>query len=282
MYEIKKEIIETAQSLPPISRIAVQLINILNDTHHSLKDVSQLIRTDSALSLKVLKQANLFSIGAGKKIETVEDAVFYMGDATILTIVLSGEGHIYGDLPGYVSAHDSLWKHSLKTALYSKYFMNTFDENKEQAKIAYTGGLLHDIGKRVLSKYLIHRQEELSRAVNFEEKERDITGISHSEVGCIISQAWNLPLSLREAICFHHDPSQATLHYRKLVYAVHLGDITSMISGSGTGIDNFSYYLEQDYIQFFPLSRDDFSRALIHVEESYKTIIRRFNLEEDE
>ncbi|ERP32155.1 HDOD domain-containing protein [Chitinivibrio alkaliphilus] len=265
----KEEVLQSAQELKPFNDTTTRLLAIMGDPTHSLHNLTELIQTDAVLSLRVLQHANRYCTHIERKIETIDEAIFFIGEATLTALILSREAHIYGELPGYSTNATSLWDHSLKTALYSHYFIEKIVQDRHLAKVAYTAGLIHDIGKILLSPHLPKEHSLLVDSPDFLEKEKELTGFTHTEAGQLIAKTWKLPRSLRQAITWHHAPSQANKRFQPLTYAVHLGDIASMITGTGTGIDSFSYLLDESYPEHIPIGEDDFSAAMLAVEAAY-------------
>lgn len=62
--------------------------------------------------------------------------------------------------------------------------------------------------------------------------EQELTGLSHAEIGGYLAGAWHLPVTLREPILYHHNPTQskdATLQ----TAIVHVADI--LVKGLACG-----------------------------------------------
>jgi putative nucleotidyltransferase with HDIG domain len=95
--------------------------------------------------------------------------------------------------------------------------------------LAYTAGLLHDIGKVVLDQYidadfpLFYRQLNDEKR-NLFEAEKNVLGIDHTEVGGDLAHSWSLPESLVETIRYHHVPENSVQH-TELVHIVYLADL---------------------------------------------------------
>jgi putative nucleotidyltransferase with HDIG domain len=100
---------------------------------------------------------------------------------------------------------------------------------------AYTAGLLHDIGKLLLDKYVepYYRgmAAEVDRGRSIIEVEEQFVGTDHATIGGLIAELWSLPKSLQEAIRFHHVPSLSTKP--KLAALVSFANILVLQSGIG-------------------------------------------------
>ncbi len=95
--------------------------------------------------------------------------------------------------------------------------------------MAYTAGLLHDIGKVVLDQHIANEQPQFYRLLQDQDSdsslvEKEMFGLDHSDVGALLIDAWHLPEIYKTVIAYHHNPTQAPEH-RELVHLVYLADV---------------------------------------------------------
>ena len=64
------------------------------------------------------------------------------------------------------------------------------------------------------------------------ELEQELTGLSHADIGGCLANAWNLPVTLREPILYHHAPTLATEAALQTAI-VHVADI--LVKGLACG-----------------------------------------------
>ena len=105
-----------------------------------------------------------------------------------------------------------LWRHSFMTATAAERVIKASSPGKLDVSVAFTAGLLHDVGKLVMAPALTaetyaaiqtHVSEEGLRRF---EAEREVVGTDHAEVGACLLHVWRLPERLIEAVANHHRP----------------------------------------------------------------------------
>jgi putative nucleotidyltransferase with HDIG domain len=110
-------------------------------------------------------------------------------------------------ISGYGLPRGELFKHSLVVARTANQISR--QTHRGIPDEAYTAGLLHDIGKLVLDCHVEPRIGAITDlaqrdSISFAEAERRLLGMDHGEVGAILSERWELPDFLADAIRGHH------------------------------------------------------------------------------
>lgn len=238
-------------SLPPISTITLGIIRLVSNQTFRTAELVKLIETDLTLAAKCLQMVNSSLFGLKSKVSTIQRAVVLLGSNTVANIALqTSMNKIFKeDLIGYDSTKEDLWLHGLRVAIASRLVCERLI-CPQFAGIAYAAGLLHDVGKIVISNFLEQNYQNITtrgsqrEQRNFLEAEQKYLGTNHAIVGEKLAQKWNLPEPISVVIRHHHLPSQAPEEFRELALAVHLGDIFAMLEGFTTRLDGLAYTID--------------------------------------
>lgn len=260
-----------ATDLPPLPDIVVKLLQASRDPEVSMRDMVELIRLDPALTIRVMRLCNSSYYGLPRQINSIQEALVYIGTDTLVNFILAGclASYFQTSQEGYGLAAGHLWRHSVACAIASAQLCGGDGDSSE----AFTAGLLHDIGKIILNTYVASSFEEIMDVVHkkkipFEAAERDILGFSHTDAGAYIARLWHMPESLIESIAHHHVPENAEFHNR-LVCQVHLGNIMCMHFGIGVGKDGLAYAFSPFALDQLGLTVEDLYRISLNVQNDF-------------
>ncbi len=274
-----KEILNKVKEVPLISSCASQLLQINNDPDHSLSDLVNIIKHDSALTANILKVVNSAAFGGRAHVTAIERAVALLGENIVVGIALTDTAAALftNRLTGYAGEEGSLAHHDLKCAVAAKKIAG-HAKKVIHADSAFTCGLLHDIGKAILSNFLKGATGKLVNAIDagklkdFPDAEQKLFGVDHAYVGYEIAKHWNLPEPILSTIRYHHKPSEADDELKPIVYSVHLGDMIASMSGSSSGADSMYCSLDSGYTEFIDLTNDDLGLIMMESIQEYEKI----------
>jgi len=271
-----ERILAAVRKVPLISTSAAQLLQIANDSDHGLHDIITIVKHDAALTANILKVVNSAAIASKTPVTAIERAVSLLGEDIIVGVALSNAAYqlFHSELEGYAGRPGELWEHDLRTAIASKKVAG-YAENNINEDLVFTCGLIHDLGKALISNFLKDIINEVIAAIDagkfkdYSTAEKEMLGLDHSHVGYELARHWNLPEPLPTVIRYHHHPKLAEHTLRPLTFAVHLGDLVARMSGSGTGADSMCCELDPDYIEYINLSRDQLAMILLETDEEF-------------
>ncbi len=265
------QLLERIEQVPPLSAAASRLLQLQQRSDRSLAQAAEIIEVDPGLTLAVLKASNSAAAAPASPITSVRQGVTYLGERTVLALALSAcvPGGMVSPIPGYQSEHGALWRHSLRSGVAARDLAHRC--HRREADLAFTAGILHDIGKPLLASVLTAAQRDDLRLASAEKRdvaalERDLVGMSHPEVGEALARRWRLPDALQAGIRFHHEPTRAPEAFRPLAYAVHVGVMHAVLTGHDGGVDDLTYRLDTGFLSVFDLHAADFGSMMSRVE----------------
>jgi len=254
---IMDEILSEVDHIAPLPQSARQLMCLAGKESHSLPDIARVVECDAALTANVLKVVNSAFFRPVQPVSSLPMAITLLGEKLVIGIAIGTCCHDFFDKPleGYESPRGELWKQSLRTAIFARE-LSVHSAHGVNRELAYTAGLLHGIGKSVLSHHLQGKTEELVKRtsgasqLDFLAAERELLGVDHCQVGHALAMKWNLPEELGESIRCYSDPDQADAAFRPLVYCVHAGNVLAMMAGDEQGADSLRYKLSPNYAEY--------------------------------
>ena len=212
---VDSETIEkTIERLLPVPQIVFNIAQMLSDDNVDINTIAAEIKKDQVLSAKVLRMCNSSYTGLPRKIASVDQAIVFLGSKLLLQMVITAqiENIYHSSDGGYSLCRGGMFHHAVATARLCKALARA--QKKINPDIAYTAGLLHDIGKVVLDQYIDKMQPLFYRMIiehkeNSSKVEQDIMGFDHCQAGLMLAENWNLPDVLKDVISFHHAPEVA-------------------------------------------------------------------------
>ncbi len=263
----KRKIERAVRELTPLSDAAQALVRMSNDPDHSSADIVQIVERDAALTIRVLRIANSPVVAPMSPVESLSHAVSLMGESTVVTAALSiGANWMRESLSGY-GPDARIFDNGLKTAIAAGLIAKR-QGHPDLAPLAYTGGLLHDIGKAVLSEFLepetanAIQAVETGQAADWLVAEKSELGVDHCEVGAMVADHFNLGPALRSVIAHHHVPADADPEHLDLVKIVHAADGIRALMGGDGSIDALAYPMDVRVLEDLELGPDRFSEIL--------------------
>lgn len=265
------EVAAAVAEVPAMPASITQVIAACDNPDMTVGQLSQVVLQDQSLTASILKLANSSFYGHARRVTTVTEAVVMLGFSAIKSLAISSHTArlLSGGLPGYGLEKGELWRHSISVAFVARRI--SVAAKLAPVEESFVAGLLHDIGKTVLSSYMENAYEEVTRVAQerrmaFHDVETELLGFDHAELGAQIASAWRFPPELEEAIRFHHAPSGATLK-PALAHCVHLADAACMMLGVGLGVDGLMYGMDPTSLEVLNLSPDRLMQLIGEVGE---------------
>ena len=197
------------ERLPALPAVLLDLMRALEKEGASAVELAGKIGRDIPLSLRVLKVVNSPFYGLPRQIGSLAEAVMVLGAGTVKSLVTAAL--FMNRLPLKASGGFNpqlTWEHGLVCALCAR---RLAPQAGLDGDVAFTCGLLHDIGQIVLYTQVPGSFEAVStlrrdRGLSLVAAEKEIFGVDHADVGGRVVARWHLPAAIEAAVASHHAP----------------------------------------------------------------------------
>lgn len=229
---IRDKLISEVNELPTFPEHIIELQNMCRNRDVSLASIASRISLDPALSASVLKLSNSALFMSPKRSDNITDALKIIGLKNLNAILVASTTRKIMD--DRFSSFKDIWDHCNRCAFYARYIAQKAGLSKLSDTV-FLSGLLHDLGKIVLlsansdltkqiETLTVNRQMRTSTAL-----EEVSMGISHSSIGRMIAEKWNLPEYIVEGISYHHSPLNPEIKNRDVVFITYIANSMCLI-----------------------------------------------------
>lgn len=198
----EQEILGELQSFAPLAPSLLQLTELIATDEYTIDDIEETIRFDTALTIDTLKYANSVENAGRAKVATVRDAVVRLGGQRLFKYLYARwlGGVAQRPLKSYGMEPDYFWVHGVTIGL--AFELLAANRNIDGA-MAFTGGMLHDIGKIVLNNLAERFNLSIEVEANIEdevlmEMESEVFGVNHRQMSALLMKKWGFPAELTE------------------------------------------------------------------------------------
>ncbi len=275
------ELLAKTKDLPTLPKAALAVMRETELATASAASVASHLSQDQALTVRVLRLANSAYFGLSRQVADLQEAVVILGMRNIknLAIVASTFPWMSRPLKGYMLGPRQMWTHSFCVAVAAREMANK--TKRCDPDVAFTAGLIHNIGKVALSVWLENKIATMMNLairdnLTFDDVERKLLGFSHAEVGAHLATLWNLPPVYVDTILNHHQPNgsiSAVTDY------VHIGDYLTMSVGLGLGADGLRYEFYPEAMERSGIDPEDIDwvlDAFLDAQEAYEQLFEGF------
>lgn len=213
------ELVAGARDLPSIPEVYRRIQVELNSPDPSIKRIGEIIRSDPATSIRVLRVVNSALFGLRTEVGDVVQATSLLGMQTISSLALAAAVFADSDLDRRFL--EGLWTESLEVGSIARRIAVDLELGRRDVEEAQLAGLLHDIGDFVMFQnwpadfVAIDRSDRLASEVM-------LFGATHADIGGFLTAVWELPVGVVDAVTNHHSPSRGRFpNHPSPVTAVH-------------------------------------------------------------
>lgn len=272
-----QELISKIQDFPTLPTIYSSLLETISNPLSTVQDVANIISKDQASTVKLIKVVNSPLYGIATKVDTVSQAIFYLGFNEVKNIILAlSILKLFNDTKSFTYFNIiDLWKHSIAVGIITRILGQKISiVNLENYFVA---GLLHDIGKLIFYRIIGDDYAKLlsynyNNNLVLEETERKELGITHEIAGELIANQWKLPHSITQAIK-SHSTFRTDGTSDSILACVHLANIIAnllMLGNSGSNLVAQPNYYVWNYIN---LPSGSFKEMFQEIIDSYNKSI---------
>ncbi|MBN1476065.1 HDOD domain-containing protein [Candidatus Sumerlaeota bacterium] len=201
--------------LPAMPAVVERVLRLSQDPDTNVEHLRSAIEIDPGLTSKLLRVANSAYYARQRKITSLSQAIVTLGFKTILSLTMAGSSKTifeqYSDVARAVRT--TLYDHSISTAFLTNSLIR-LTPLKMDPEICFLGGLLHDIGKLVISRNFPMQFNKVrvaneEQGVDWLEAEMATLGFDHEQLGEHLARQWNLPQQYEDLIRHHHTVAEA-------------------------------------------------------------------------
>ncbi len=210
--KIRNQILHIRE-LPTLPSVVDRILRLVSSPDTTAQDLNKIIANDMSLSSKILRLANSAFYGLSRKVDTITEAVVYLGFNMVKAMALSvsvfdlfrGSGTSYK----YFS-REALWRHAIACGVTSRIISRKIKHGNPET--IFMSGILHDIGKVIVDHYSHQEFREIlayaeAEQVFIKDAEEHVLGVNHAKVGYWLAEWWKLPEVISDPIYYHHNPA---------------------------------------------------------------------------
>ncbi len=190
------EKIRQCPNLPSLPSVAVQVLDLAGKANVDIAEIARVISKDPALSTKILRTVNSSFYGRSQHVGTISHALVILGLQSVKTLVLGFS--LVSNLSSTKTKgfqHLQYWRRSIYSATAARTFAAKL--NVVQQEEAFLAALLQDIGMLVLSQVLGQQYSDICERgathLAVVEAEAAQLGMTHADVGALLTEQWKLP-----------------------------------------------------------------------------------------
>jgi HD-like signal output (HDOD) protein len=205
-------VIQLADSLSACGHVIGRLNQLLRSPYCNLEEVASVMRSDPALSARVVRVANSAFFGIKTRVRSLEEALQRVGLREVFRIVSTAA--LQQLSPTQLRAYNISGQTFLKASVFSATVSQLLAERAGlDPHSAYLAGLMRPLGVLVLNKHGVMRFDNVEQlaaesdtTTTLESWERQYFGFSHAEASAYILDHWQFPESLTCSVsCYNRD-----------------------------------------------------------------------------
>jgi HD-like signal output (HDOD) protein len=192
-----------------LPHVVTKLSKLIHDENSTMKDFEDVIKMDPTLVVRLLQLVNSPYYGLMQKVDSISRAVAFIGMKNLYNLAVTDalKNIFSSSAPSSeFYSREKLWMHCAAVSICAKALAERiFGINGDDA---YLCGILHDFGliveEQVAEADFLAACEARQEGTPLVEVERQHLGTDHCEIGFLLTQEWDMPIALQEAVRDHH------------------------------------------------------------------------------
>lgn len=230
-------LIRRIDEFPTLPTIYSTLLDVMANSRSTAKDVANVISQDQASASKILKTANSSIYGFNGRINTITQAIIYIGfdEVKNLVIALSIIDMFKISKSNSFLNPVTFWRNSIAVGVITRLIGSTI--GVKDLENYFLIGILYDLGKLIFLKdipdeYSLMFQKAIKMRKTIREVEKIELGVTSAFAGELLAKKWQLPDKLRDTIKYN---AIGTVRGRidTATACVHVASITADFLGLG-------------------------------------------------
>ena len=206
---VRRMIFKTG-ALPVLPATWIKLAEMLDSPDMDINDIASVVEQDPGLTASLLHTVNSAYFGIPRKVVSCLEAIQIVGLEVVRGLMMGMKVFgFYERTPLVKSVFGNIWEHSLRTAIGARKIAEAEGMTSDMCNVAFTAGLLHDVGKLILAANAEHEYRvalELCEKTGMplEQAELGSFGCTHAQIGAYLFTLWGFPEPVVQAVENHH------------------------------------------------------------------------------
>ncbi len=201
-------LVKRINEVSTLPHVMSQILTVTNNPDADVDDLTEVIKSDPSLTVRVLKCVNSASHGLRSKVSSLQQAVGYLGFRQVRNLTIAASVCESFKDEQVIGPYDrkKLWYHLVAVAVTSQ--MIAIRKSIRGHDEIFLAGLLHDIGIILEDQYMHDEYARMLKAQTGQatliEAENEWFGFNHTELGAILAKQWKMPQAVHDVIKDHH------------------------------------------------------------------------------
>jgi HD-like signal output (HDOD) protein len=196
--------------LPPFPQVALRVLQLANNENVQLHELSGLISSDPAFASEVLTIANSLLYARRFPASSILEAIAVLGANNLQGLCMTVGVRAYMGKALNEPCMRAIWRHNLACALIADQLASMGFMDRD---VAYTSGVMHDIGRLALAvirpkEYTLLLGAHSGSPASILNADRELFGWDHCEAGKQLIADWKMPAEFEPTVSEHHAPRQ--------------------------------------------------------------------------